>query len=111
PRELVAVEQALKVRIGQVEITGRVDRLESDEGGPGGGRQLETRGAERGGGPRGRRRPEDRRQRAARGRTRPAPAARRLPAGGAARRVRAVRPGRAGWRGARPGRQGGRGDA
>ena len=33
PRELVAVEQALKVRIGQVEITGRVDRLESDEEG------------------------------------------------------------------------------
>jgi superfamily I DNA/RNA helicase/RecB family exonuclease len=33
PRELVAVEQALKVRIGQVEITGRVDRLESDEQG------------------------------------------------------------------------------
>ena len=28
PRELVAVEQALQVRIGQVEITGRVDRLE-----------------------------------------------------------------------------------
>jgi len=33
PRELIAVEQALKVRIGQVEITGRVDRLESDEQG------------------------------------------------------------------------------
>ncbi len=33
PRDLVAVEQALKVRIGQVEITGRVDRLESDEQG------------------------------------------------------------------------------
>jgi RecB family exonuclease len=33
PRELVAVEQALKVRVGQVEITGRVDRLESDESG------------------------------------------------------------------------------
>jgi superfamily I DNA/RNA helicase/RecB family exonuclease len=33
PRELVAVEQALKVRVGQVEITGRVDRLESDEAG------------------------------------------------------------------------------
>jgi ATP-dependent exoDNAse (exonuclease V) beta subunit len=33
PRELVAVEQALKVRVGQVEITGRVDRLESDEQG------------------------------------------------------------------------------
>jgi RecB family exonuclease len=30
PRELVAVEQSLKVRIGPVEITGRVDRLESD---------------------------------------------------------------------------------
>jgi superfamily I DNA/RNA helicase/RecB family exonuclease len=33
PRDLVAVEQALNVRIGQVEITGRVDRLESDEQG------------------------------------------------------------------------------
>jgi RecB family exonuclease len=31
PRQLVEVEQALKVRIGQVEITGRVDRLESDD--------------------------------------------------------------------------------
>jgi superfamily I DNA/RNA helicase/RecB family exonuclease len=35
PRQLVAVEQALKVRIGQVEITGRVDRLERDERGGG----------------------------------------------------------------------------
>jgi superfamily I DNA/RNA helicase/RecB family exonuclease len=33
PRELVAVEQQLKVRIGPVEITGRVDRLESDDQG------------------------------------------------------------------------------
>ncbi len=33
PRDLVAVEQSLKVRIGQVEITGRVDRLESDDQG------------------------------------------------------------------------------
>jgi superfamily I DNA/RNA helicase/RecB family exonuclease len=33
PRELVAVEQGFKVRIGQVEITGKVDRLESDESG------------------------------------------------------------------------------
>ncbi len=33
PRELVAVEQSLKVRIGPVEITGRVDRLESDDEG------------------------------------------------------------------------------
>jgi RecB family exonuclease len=33
PRDLVAVEEALKVRIGQVEITGRVDRLESDDQG------------------------------------------------------------------------------
>jgi len=33
PRELIAVEQALKVRIGQVEITGRVDRLEEDDHG------------------------------------------------------------------------------
>lgn len=30
PRELLATEQALKVRIGRVEITGRVDRLEKD---------------------------------------------------------------------------------
>ncbi len=33
PRDLIAVEQSLKVRIGQVEITGRVDRLESDDQG------------------------------------------------------------------------------
>ena len=33
PRALVAVEQTLKVRIGQVEITGRVDRLEADDRG------------------------------------------------------------------------------
>ena len=33
PRELVAVEQDLRVRIGQVEITGRVDRLERDDDG------------------------------------------------------------------------------
>jgi superfamily I DNA/RNA helicase/RecB family exonuclease len=31
PRELVAVEQALKVQIGPVQITGRVDRLERDD--------------------------------------------------------------------------------
>jgi superfamily I DNA/RNA helicase/RecB family exonuclease len=30
PRDLMAVEQALQVRVGQVEITGRVDRLERD---------------------------------------------------------------------------------
>ncbi len=35
PRELVAVEQALRVRIGEVEITGRVDRLERDDRGGG----------------------------------------------------------------------------
>ena len=35
PRQLVAVEQALRVRIGEVEITGRVDRLERDERGGG----------------------------------------------------------------------------
>jgi superfamily I DNA/RNA helicase/RecB family exonuclease len=33
PRKLIEVEQALKVRIGQVEITGRVDRLEEDNRG------------------------------------------------------------------------------
>ncbi len=33
PRELAAVEQELRVQIGQVEITGRVDRLERDEDG------------------------------------------------------------------------------
>jgi superfamily I DNA/RNA helicase/RecB family exonuclease len=32
-RELVAVEQALRTRVGAVEITGRVDRLERDEDG------------------------------------------------------------------------------
>ena len=31
PRELVAVEQALQVQIGPVQITGRVDRLERDD--------------------------------------------------------------------------------
>ena len=30
PRELLATEQALKVQVGRVEITGRVDRLERD---------------------------------------------------------------------------------
>jgi len=35
PRDLLATEQALRVRVGQVEITGRVDRLESDEAGRG----------------------------------------------------------------------------
>jgi superfamily I DNA/RNA helicase/RecB family exonuclease len=30
PRDLIAVEQALQVQIGQVQITGRVDRLEQD---------------------------------------------------------------------------------
>jgi superfamily I DNA/RNA helicase/RecB family exonuclease len=33
PRELAAVEQELRVRVGQVEITGRVDRLERDDDG------------------------------------------------------------------------------
>jgi RecB family exonuclease len=31
PRDLIATEQALRVRVGQVEITGRVDRLERDD--------------------------------------------------------------------------------
>jgi RecB family exonuclease len=35
PRELLAVEQSLRVRVGQVEITGRVDRLERDADGRG----------------------------------------------------------------------------
>ncbi len=35
PRELLAAEQSLRVRIGQVEITGRVDRLERDGQGRG----------------------------------------------------------------------------
>jgi len=35
PRDLLATEQALKVQVGQVEITGRVDRLERDERGRG----------------------------------------------------------------------------
>jgi RecB family exonuclease len=35
PRELLAAEQSLKVQVGQVEITGRVDRLERDPEGRG----------------------------------------------------------------------------
>jgi ATP-dependent exoDNAse (exonuclease V) beta subunit len=35
PRDLLATEQALHVRVGQVEITGRVDRLERDDQGRG----------------------------------------------------------------------------
>ena len=35
PRELLAAEQALRVQVGQVEITGRVDRLERDSDGRG----------------------------------------------------------------------------
>jgi superfamily I DNA/RNA helicase/RecB family exonuclease len=35
PRELLAVEESLRVRVGQVEITGRVDRLERDADGRG----------------------------------------------------------------------------
>ncbi len=38
PRELLAVEQSLRVRVGQVEITGRVDRLERGRPGPRGHR-------------------------------------------------------------------------
>jgi RecB family exonuclease len=33
PRQVVAVEQELRVRVGQVQITGRVDRLEQDADG------------------------------------------------------------------------------
>jgi len=33
--ELVAVEQELRIRVGRVQITGRVDRLERDTGGHG----------------------------------------------------------------------------
>ncbi|MBO0805367.1 MAG: ATP-dependent helicase [Nocardiopsaceae bacterium] len=35
PRDLIATEQSLRVRVGQVEITGRVDRLERDADGRG----------------------------------------------------------------------------
>ncbi|HSZ39531.1 MAG TPA: ATP-dependent DNA helicase [Trebonia sp.] len=35
PRDLLATEEALHVRVGQVEITGRVDRLERDDQGRG----------------------------------------------------------------------------
>jgi ATP-dependent exoDNAse (exonuclease V) beta subunit len=35
PRDLLATEQSLRVRVGQVEITGRVDRLERDAQGRG----------------------------------------------------------------------------
>ena len=78
-----------KVRVGQVEITGRVDRLERDSDGSGRDR-----------------RPQDRHDPARRRRAGPEPAARRLPAGRAARRVRAARADRAGRRGAGPGGQG-----
>jgi superfamily I DNA/RNA helicase/RecB family exonuclease len=44
PRELLATEQALRVRVGQVEITGRVDRLERDELGRGVVVDLKTGG-------------------------------------------------------------------
>src|SRR5205814_1574354 len=43
PRELVAVEQALKVRVGQVEITGRVARLGQGPGGDRRGRHGRAR--------------------------------------------------------------------
>jgi superfamily I DNA/RNA helicase/RecB family exonuclease len=45
PRELLAIEQALKVQVGQVEITGRVDRLERDEAGRGVIVDLKTGGS------------------------------------------------------------------
>ena len=93
PRKLVAVEQALKVRVGAVEITGRVDRLESDDEGRAVVIDLKTGGTA----PR-----EDG--------LGPASAARRLSAGGPARRVRAARPGRARRRRTSPGRQGVRRD-
>jgi superfamily I DNA/RNA helicase/RecB family exonuclease len=35
PRDVLATEQSLRVRVGQVEITGRVDRLERDDQGRG----------------------------------------------------------------------------
>jgi superfamily I DNA/RNA helicase/RecB family exonuclease len=45
PRELLATEQALKVRVGRVEITGRVDRLERDSQGRGVIVDLKTGGS------------------------------------------------------------------
>jgi RecB family exonuclease len=45
PRELLATEEALKVRIGRVEITGRVDRLEEDGQGRGVIVDLKTGGS------------------------------------------------------------------
>ncbi len=45
PRELVATEQALKVQVGRVEITGRVDRLERDGQGRGVIVDLKTGGS------------------------------------------------------------------
>jgi superfamily I DNA/RNA helicase/RecB family exonuclease len=45
PRELLATEQSLRVRVGQVEITGRVDRLEQDELGRGVIVDLKTGGS------------------------------------------------------------------
>ncbi|HJY02095.1 MAG TPA: PD-(D/E)XK nuclease family protein, partial [Streptosporangiaceae bacterium] len=44
PRELLATEQALKVQVGRVEITGRVDRLEKDGQGRGVVVDLKTGG-------------------------------------------------------------------
>jgi len=45
PRELLAVEEALRVQVGQVEITGRVDRLEKDADGRGVIIDLKTGGS------------------------------------------------------------------
>jgi RecB family exonuclease len=45
PRELLAAEQSLRVQVGQVEITGRVDRLERDEQGRGVIVDLKTGGS------------------------------------------------------------------
>ena len=45
PRELLAAEQALKVQVGRVEITGRVDRLERDGQGRGVIVDLKTGGS------------------------------------------------------------------
>jgi superfamily I DNA/RNA helicase/RecB family exonuclease len=45
PRELLAAEQSLRVQVGQVEITGRVDRLERDDQGRGVIVDLKTGGS------------------------------------------------------------------
>ena len=102
--------QVPRLARGQPPRPGRGGGVPQGPDRPGGDHRPGRPAGVRRSGPCGGGRPEDRGQRAARGRAGPAPPARRVPAGRAARRVRAVRPVRAGRRGARPGRQGVRRD-